>query len=109
MSIVDDNAYAFLLDPDDAVTSVAAAATVIFEEYERSALRLHLDAKNTACMFSWAGKGARDVRIQVEDLVERLGGIPFSVAGRQLHLPLAARYKHARRKSNISSSVRSLM
>ena len=72
-----------------AVAVAARIAEIVFCEYARPGLPLHLHAAKTAVMFKWQGEGALAERRACEDLEQSSGGIPSDNRGVQCILPIA--------------------
>ena len=62
IGIVDDDVYVALVDADAAVIAAAFMASVIFEEYKRCGLSLHLTRAKTSAVISWHGEGKQAAR-----------------------------------------------
>lgn len=86
--IVDDDVYIAMV-PAEAITDAATKiGTVLFEEYERSGLQLHLDAFKTAAVVSWLGDGKGSSALDLQEAVCLGGGIEFCARGKVLQLPV---------------------
>ena len=94
VGIVDDDVYATLCSADQVYGRLQAMASILFDEYTKAGLQLHLHVGKTAGMVSWIGKGRIVAQQQFESLVASHGGIPFTSLGRDLLLPMTDCYKH---------------
>ena len=69
-------------------------AQVLFEEYERVGLALHLKSNKTALVVTWRGPGVGGARIKLAEMKSMHGGIPFVANGKARVLPETSKYKH---------------
>ena len=56
--IVDDDVFVCLKHPDQAAEAAGLVASIVFDEYHRAGLSLHLKPSKTAAVISWKGDGA---------------------------------------------------
>ena len=94
VGIVDDDVFVALVDANAATGAAAHMASVIFEEYKRCGLCLHLTRAKTSAIISWHGHGKQEAKQDCDDLVSSVGGLPFKAFGVQLFLPVDVKYKH---------------
>ena len=94
IGIVDDDVYAHVCVAADVTPSLGRMATVVFEEYTRSGLDLHLQVMKTACLVTWQGDGSTEARREFEQTVATHQGISFDVFGVAHVLPTTKAYKH---------------
>ena len=66
LGIVDDDVYFSLQPPELATHAAADIAAIVFSEYARARLTLHLQPSKTAANFVWAGVGSIAARKQCE-------------------------------------------
>ena len=92
--IVDEDVYPTLAEPDQIFGRLQTMAVILFDEYTKAGLQLHLHVGKTAGMVTWIGKGRIAAQQQFEASVAAHGGIPFSSLGRGLLLPVTLVYKH---------------
>ena len=92
--IVDDGVYVTLRPADEVHSRLQPMAAILFDEYTKASLKLHLHASKTAGMVTWIGKGRLEAQQKFESFVSIHGGIPFESLGRDLLLPITDCYKH---------------
>ena len=94
VGIVDDDVYAHLCPASEVEPAIARMATIIFEEYTKSGLSLHLQAMKTACLVTWQGEGSLGMRRHFEETISSHQEAPFTVFGKTLVLPATQAYRH---------------
>ena len=94
VGIVDDDVFVALVDANAAAGAASHMASVIFEEYKRCGLSLHLTRAKTSAIISWHGGGKQEAKQECDEQVLAVGGLPFKAFGVQLILPVDDKYKH---------------
>ena len=92
--IVDDDVYVNLGPACDVISSARMMAKVVFEEYAKAGLSLHLKPTQTATVVTWRGKGKAEAAAEAAKLQAEDGGFGFKVFGCDKRIPIAYRYKH---------------
>ena len=92
--IVDDDVYVNTCVAAEVESRIKHTAPILFEEYTRAGLELHLHPGKTAALISWHGEGTTDATLAVAALVGNFGGIPFQAYGQDFIMPVAGKYKH---------------
>ena len=94
VGIVDDDVFVAAIDDDVATDTISRMSTIVFEEYLRSGLQLHLKPEKTAAMITWCGDGRASAKVDAYRQVARDGGVAFTVFGQLRIMPVCERYKH---------------
>lgn len=92
--VVDDDVFVSLVAAKDAYSTASFIAGVVFEEYSRAGLQLHLKPAKTAVLVSWHGEGQTDARVDYYQAVYIDVGVRFEANGQHLALPSCSKYKH---------------
>ena len=79
IGIVDDDVFLHAFHAADVAPAIQAISAVVFEEYQRGGLSLHLKATKTAAMVSWMAEGKLQAARDCAELVAMHGGIHFQV------------------------------
>ena len=94
LGIVDDDVFCVMASSEDLIQLIPKVMQVVYEEYERTGLQLHLKPSKTAVVVTWRGEGSAIHRERFQHDVCARGGVPFLANGKELLLPVSASYVH---------------
>ena len=81
--IINDNAYALLTNARKVIATTQTTMEIVYTNYRRAGLDLHLTKAKTACTVSWSGAESVECPCEFMDVIDAQNGIPFQYRGQK--------------------------